>query len=70
MECEKMAKRIGEMRTELVQRLKNAGSEHDWSHITDQIGMFAFTGKRQWYCITLNPLSFSNEYVTLRFIFR
>eukprot|EP00814_Leptocylindrus_danicus_P010497 CAMPEP_0116031340 /NCGR_PEP_ID=MMETSP0321-20121206/17451_1 /TAXON_ID=163516 /ORGANISM="Leptocylindrus danicus var. danicus, Strain B650" /LENGTH=416 /DNA_ID=CAMNT_0003506437 /DNA_START=89 /DNA_END=1339 /DNA_ORIENTATION=- len=43
-ECAQMAKRIGSMRTLLVQKLKEAGSEHDWSHVTDQIGMFAFTG--------------------------
>ena len=43
-ECKKMANRIDEMRTDLVIKLKNAGSEHDWSHITNQIGMFAFTG--------------------------
>lgn len=22
----------------------HAGSEHNWSHVTDQIGMFCFTG--------------------------
>jgi len=44
-ECAKMAKRIGEMRILLVQRLKEAGSEHNWSHVLSQIGMFAFTGK-------------------------
>ena len=32
------------MRSELVEALKKAGSVHDWSHITAQIGMFAFTG--------------------------
>ena len=45
-----MAKRIGEMRTELVHKLKEAGSEHDWSHITSQIGMFAFTGMNSDMC--------------------
>ena len=43
-ECELMANRIGRMRELLVQKLKEAGSVHDWSHITSQIGMFAFTG--------------------------
>ena len=32
------------MRTGLVDELKNAGSTLNWSHVTDQIGMFAFTG--------------------------
>jgi aspartate aminotransferase len=39
-----MSGRIDEMRTSLVEKLKSHGSEHDWSHITNQIGMFAFTG--------------------------
>eukprot|EP00617_Octactis_speculum_P001363 CAMPEP_0185773304 /NCGR_PEP_ID=MMETSP1174-20130828/72888_1 /TAXON_ID=35687 /ORGANISM="Dictyocha speculum, Strain CCMP1381" /LENGTH=398 /DNA_ID=CAMNT_0028459927 /DNA_START=184 /DNA_END=1380 /DNA_ORIENTATION=- len=43
-ECSEMAARIGRMRTELRRELAAAGSELDWSHITDQIGMFAFTG--------------------------
>ena len=43
-ECASMAARINEMRTLLRERLEAAGSEHDWRHITDQIGMFAFTG--------------------------
>jgi aspartate aminotransferase len=28
------------MRTLLVEKLQAAGSTHDWSHITQQIGMF------------------------------
>ena len=39
-----MADRIQSMRTKLVQQLLEAGSTHDWSHITQQIGMFAYTG--------------------------
>ena len=39
-----MAERIGSMRTLLVSKLAEVGSTHDWSHITSQIGMFAFTG--------------------------
>lgn len=35
-ECATMALRIQEMRTALVQALKDAGSTHDWSHITSQ----------------------------------
>ena len=38
-----MADRIGAMRKTLRAELE-AVSEHDWTHVTDQIGMFAFTG--------------------------
>jgi aspartate aminotransferase, mitochondrial len=43
-ECASMAERIQSMRTKLVEKLKEVGSQHDWSHVTQQIGMFAFTG--------------------------
>jgi len=43
-EVEKMAKRIISMRQALVDNLKALGSKKDWSHITKQIGMFAYTG--------------------------
>jgi len=49
-ECESMAFRIGEMRSKLVDSLKAAGSTHDWSHVTEQIGMFAFTGMSAEMC--------------------
>lgn len=39
-----MADRIQNMRQRLVEALQAAGSTHDWSHVTEQIGMFAFTG--------------------------
>lgn len=39
-----MADRIIGMRTALVKGLADAGSSKNWAHITDQIGMFAFTG--------------------------
>jgi len=39
-----MSSRIIDMRAGLVASLKALGNEHDWSHVTDQIGMFAFTG--------------------------
>ena len=32
------------MRKQLVENLKKEGSKHNWQHITDQIGMFCFTG--------------------------
>lgn len=49
-ECAFMANRIGSMRTLLAEELKNAGSTHDWSHITSQIGMFAYTGMNSDMC--------------------
>ena len=49
-ECESMADRILSMRTRLVDALKEAGSTHDWSHVTEQIGMFAFTGMSAEMC--------------------
>jgi len=41
-----MANRIRDMRIAMVEGLKKHNSPHDWSHITNQIGMFAFTGLR------------------------
>lgn len=32
------------MRALLKKELEALGSKHDWSHITSQIGMFAYTG--------------------------
>lgn len=39
-----MADRIISMRSSLVDFLKKEGSKHNWQHISDQIGMFCFTG--------------------------
>ncbi len=39
-----MADRIITMRKTLVDNLKKEGSSHNWQHVTDQIGMFCFTG--------------------------
>lgn len=39
-----MADRIISVRSKLRDNLKKNGSSRDWSHITDQIGMFCFTG--------------------------
>jgi aspartate aminotransferase len=41
-----MADRIISMRAALKTNLEEIGSKHDWSHITSQIGMFAYTGLR------------------------
>lgn len=43
-EVKGMADRIITMRALLKENLEKLGSKHDWSHITNQIGMFAFTG--------------------------
>ena len=43
-EVKQMADRIISMRHLLVQNLNKEGSSHNWQHITDQIGMFCFTG--------------------------
>ena len=43
-EVKGMADRIMSMRQMLVDNLKKEGSSHNWQHITDQIGMFCFTG--------------------------
>jgi len=45
-----MAERIAKMRALLKSELEAAGSTHDWSHVTDQIGMFAFTGMSAAMC--------------------
>lgn len=39
-----MADRIIGMRTKLVEGLAREGSSKNWQHVTDQIGMFCFTG--------------------------
>lgn len=39
-----MADRIIGMRETLRTNLEKAGSQHSWKHITDQIGMFCFSG--------------------------
>jgi len=43
-EVKLMANRIISMRDLLVKNLKKNGSTKDWSHITNQIGMFCYTG--------------------------
>ncbi|XP_015509266.1 aspartate aminotransferase, mitochondrial [Neodiprion pinetum] len=44
VELKGMADRIISVRTQLRDNLKKEGSTRDWSHITNQIGMFCFTG--------------------------
>lgn len=56
-ECATMAARIQSTRHRLVEKLREVGSQHDWSHVTTQIGMFAFTGMTEAMCDQL-----TNEY--------
>lgn len=39
-----MSGRMADMRKGLFDKLNSLGSPHNWQHIIDQIGMFAFTG--------------------------
>lgn len=43
-EVKMMADRIIAMRSALVEELKGLGNTQNWQHVTDQIGMFAYTG--------------------------
>jgi aspartate aminotransferase len=43
-EIQTMAGRIIAMRTLLKEKLYEAGSKRNWDHITNQIGMFSYTG--------------------------
>jgi len=43
-EVKGMADRVISMRKQLRENLTKEGSSRNWSHITDQIGMFCFTG--------------------------
>ena len=44
MELKMMAERILLMRESLVTKLKERQNPHNWQHIKEQKGMFAFTG--------------------------
>ena len=50
-----MADRIISMRTMLKNNLKKEGSTRNWSHITEQIGMFCFTGLNKDQVVTGFP---------------
>lgn len=43
-ELEGMSGRIGSVRQELVKALTARNKDKDWGYITQQIGMFSFTG--------------------------
>jgi aspartate/tyrosine/aromatic aminotransferase len=42
-----MSERLKKIRKLIVERLKDLGSIHSWSHIEKQIGMFAYTGLKE-----------------------
>jgi len=79
LDVKKMADRIMLMRTKLSENLKKEGSSQNWQHITDQIGMFCFTGLKpeqvpltyaQYSSLTVYNFSFDLNlviYVVLRF---
>lgn len=52
-EVKEMADRIISVRTTLKNNLKKLGSTKSWEHITDQIGMFCFTGMNGDQCARL-----------------
>lgn len=56
-EVKGMAERIIGVRAQLKANLEKEGSTKPWNHITDQIGMFCFTG--------LNAEQVSSEAVVL-----
>ena len=61
LELKSMADRIIKMRIKLLDCLKKEGSLHDWSHITDQVGMFCFSGlKPEQVCMSMRQLCFTN----------
>ena len=43
-EVKGMAERIISVRQSLKDNLESLGSSHKWDHITEQIGMFCFSG--------------------------
>lgn len=46
-ECKGMADRINSMRDALKGNLEKLGSAHNWNHVTDQIGMFCYSGMNE-----------------------
>ncbi len=46
-DVKEMADRIISMRSMLASNLAKEGSSRNWQHITDQIGMFCYTGLKQ-----------------------
>lgn len=46
-ELKVMSTRMASMRNGFVEGLKSRGNPHSWKHISDQIGMFGFTGLKK-----------------------
>ncbi|CAO1415686.1 unnamed protein product [Diamesa serratosioi] len=53
-DVKQMAERIISVRATLRANLEKLGSQRNWQHITDQIGMFCFTGMNQDQCARLS----------------
>lgn len=53
-EVKSMADRIISVRASLRSELEGLGSSRPWNHITDQIGMFCFTGMKPEDCERLS----------------
>ena len=65
-----MADRIITMRQKLKDGLAREGSTRNWEHITDQIGMFCFTGMtpdqvRNYICFVLTSFMYKSLTETL-----
>ncbi|CAG9334930.1 unnamed protein product [Blepharisma stoltei] len=56
-----MYTRITENRSKLVNKLIDRGSVHDWNHIRDQVGMYAYTGMSPHQCHAL--MNFKHIYL-------
>lgn len=50
-----MADRIITMRQLLRDNVTKKGSSRNWQHITDQIGMFCYTGMKPEQVLTIMP---------------
>ncbi len=63
-----MADRIIHMRTLLRQKLESSGSKLKWNHITDQIGMFAYSGMTPEQVSSASALKTVRDVLRLRFV--
>ena len=60
-EVKGMAMRIISMRNQLKEGLIKEGSCKNWQHITEQIGMFCFTGLKADQVIRVSPKRLHNK---------
>eukprot|EP00002_Diphylleia_rotans_P000976 TRINITY_DN1052_c0_g1_i2.p2 TRINITY_DN1052_c0_g1~~TRINITY_DN1052_c0_g1_i2.p2 ORF type:complete len:419 (+),score=106.93 TRINITY_DN1052_c0_g1_i2:89-1345(+) len=56
-----MAHRIIRVRADLKNKLAEAGSKRDWTHITDQIGMFCFSGLDTAQVCNVTPINIESN---------